>query len=55
MSIDPVEQDAIFKVLVNCEEHYSLWPADLPVPCGWTDTGHHGPKCECDKFVRTAH
>jgi MbtH protein len=47
--IDNVE--AVFKVLVNHEDHYSLWPADLPVPGGWADTGQQGRKAECDEFV----
>lgn len=43
--------DAVFKVLVNHEEQYSLWPADLPIPGGWTET-MQGSKDECDEYVR---
>ena len=44
--------DARFKVLINHEEQYSLWPADLKVPGGWDETGMIGPKDECDEYVR---
>lgn len=34
---NPFEQkDSAFLVLVNAEEQYSLWPAPLGVPAGWT-------------------
>lgn len=43
--------DARFKILVNDEEQYSFWPADLPVPGGWRETGVCGPKQECDEYL----
>jgi MbtH protein len=43
--------EARFKVLINHEEQYSLWPADLPVPGGWDETGMTGPKDECDEYI----
>jgi MbtH protein len=42
--------EARFKVLINHEEQYSLWPADLPVPGGW-DECMIGSKSECDDYV----
>ncbi|WP_433235009.1 MbtH family protein [Actinomadura nitritigenes] len=50
-SYDFENEDAVFKVLVNHEEQYSLWPADLPVPGGWNETGQKGPKAECDEYI----
>ncbi|MFF0522340.1 MbtH family protein [Actinomadura nitritigenes] len=50
-SYDFENEDAVFKVLVNHEEQYSLWPADLPVPGGWKETGQKGPKTECDEYI----
>jgi MbtH protein len=44
--------DARFKVLINHEEQYSLWPADLPVPGGWTETGVNASKDECDTYLK---
>ncbi len=40
-------EDGTFKVLVNHEEQYSLWPAFKAVPGGWTDTGVTGDKQHC--------
>jgi len=51
-SFDFENPDAVFKVLVNHEEQYSLWPADLPVPGGWEETGTKGSKDTCDEYVR---
>lgn len=50
-SFDFENEEAVFKVLINHEEQYSLWPADLPVPGGWKETGQQGPKAECDDYV----
>jgi MbtH protein len=39
------------RVLVNHEEQYSLWPAHLAVPAGWTDIGVEGTEAECCAWV----
>lgn len=36
-----------FKVVVNHEGQYSIWPAGKQAPAGWTDTGKAGAKDEC--------
>jgi len=42
MVINPFEDDAReHLVLVNGENQHSLWPADIPVPAGWSVA--HGP------------
>ncbi|NUR62194.1 MAG: MbtH family NRPS accessory protein [Catenulispora sp.] len=43
--------EARFKVLINHEEQYSLWPADTPVPGGWNETGVLASKAECDQYI----
>lgn len=45
------EYDGKYRVLVNDEDQYSLWLADLSFPTGWKDTGVHGPKADCLKYV----
>ena len=40
-----------FKVVVNSEGQYSLWPADREAPQGWSEVGHSGPKAGCLAFV----
>lgn len=44
-------EDALFKVLVNHEEQYSLWPDYKAVPAGWRETGQCGSKAECLAYV----
>ena len=36
----------IYKVVVNHEEQYSIWPADRENAAGWTDVGRTGGKEE---------
>ncbi|HJQ37829.1 MAG TPA: MbtH family protein [Thermoanaerobaculia bacterium] len=40
------DDDAIYKVVVNQEGQYSIWPADKPNALGWTDYGFSGRKEE---------
>lgn len=41
----------IFKVVVNHEEQYSIWPAERDNPAGWRDAGKSGPKSECLEYI----
>ena len=41
----------IYKVVVNHEEQYSIWPADRENPLGWRDVGKSGPKAECLAYI----
>lgn len=41
-----------FKVVVNHEEQYSIWPAYKEVPAGWRETGKLGSKEECLKHIQ---
>ncbi len=51
--IDAEEEDrTIYKVVVNHEEQYSIWPADRENPLGWRDAGKQGPKAECLDYVQ---
>ena len=38
-------------MLVNDEEQYSLWLAELRVPAGWRAAGKSGTKQECLDYV----
>jgi len=37
----------VYKVVLNHEEQYSIWPADRENPLGWKDAGKSGTKQEC--------
>ena len=45
------QDDTIYKVLINHEEQYSLWPADLELPAGWREAGKNGPREVCLAYV----
>jgi uncharacterized protein YbdZ (MbtH family) len=52
MTFDPDREDTtIYKVVVNHEEQYSIWPAYKENPLGWNDVGKSGPKAECLAYI----
>ncbi len=40
------EETTIYKVVVNHEEQYSIWPDYKEMPLGWKDVGKSGLKPE---------
>lgn len=42
----------IYKVVVNHEEQYSIWPAYRENALGWKDAGKSGTKEECLAHIR---
>jgi len=46
------EDNTIYKVVVNHEEQYSIWPADRENPLGWKDVGKVGSKAECLAHIK---
>ncbi|HEX8686364.1 MAG TPA: MbtH family protein, partial [Pyrinomonadaceae bacterium] len=49
---DPEREDkTIYKVVVNHEEQYSIWPADRENALGWNDAGKSGTKAECLAYI----
>ena len=49
---DDAEDKTIYKVVVNHEEQYSIWPAERENPAGWRDAGKSGTKPECLEYVK---
>jgi len=47
MTEEQAEDQTIYKVVVNHEEQYSIWPASRPNPPGWQQVGKEGRKDEC--------
>ena len=41
-----------FKVVVNDEEQYSIWPADRMTPPGWQELEKQGTKEECLNYIK---
>ena len=40
-----------YKVVINHEEQYSIWPADRENPLGWKDTGTTGTNQDCLDYI----
>lgn len=52
MSDDELQgHQTIYKVVMNHEEQYSIWPAHKENPLGWNDAGPSGTKDECLKYI----
>ncbi len=46
------EDTTTYKVVVNHEQQYSIWPADRESPLGWNDAGKTGLKAECLDYIK---
>jgi MbtH protein len=46
------EDQTIYKVVINHEEQYSIWPAHKENPLGWRDVGKQGLKEECLAYIK---
>jgi uncharacterized protein YbdZ (MbtH family) len=46
------EDITIYKVVVNHEEQYSIWPEYKENPLGWKETGKVGLKAECLAYIK---
>jgi len=45
------DDSVIYKVVINHEEQYSIWPADKENPLGWTSVGTSGKRQECLDYI----
>jgi len=52
MGWEETEDTTIYKVVINHEEQYSIWPADRDNPLGWKDVGKQGLKRECLDYIK---
>lgn len=43
---------ALFNVVINSEEQYSIWPVGQPIPAGWKSVGKSGTKKECLEYIK---
>lgn len=44
---DDENDERVWRVVLNHEEQYSVWPVDRELPEGWRDEGKQGTKKEC--------
>ncbi len=45
------EDTTTYRVVVNGEEQYSIWPDYKDVPAGWKEAGKQGTKAECLAYI----
>jgi MbtH protein len=45
------EDNLLFKVVVNHEEQYSIWPDNKEIPLGWSSVNKTGSKQECLDYI----
>lgn len=43
--------DGCYIVVLNHEEHHSIWPENMPLPMGWVATGVAGRQAECLEHI----
>jgi MbtH protein len=53
MHNDETDDKTTYKVVVNHEEQYSIWPEHKENPNGWVDAGKSGAKAECLEYIKT--
>ena len=51
MGWEEEDDTTIYKVVINHEEQYSIWPEDRENPLGWNDVGKSGSKQECLAYI----
>jgi MbtH protein len=51
LSTSDEEDQTVYKVVVNDEEQYSIWPAHRENPNGWRDAGKSGLKPDCLSYI----
>jgi len=52
MSTNDQEDLTVYRVVVNHEEQYSIWPAGKSLPNGWADATVTGTKGECLAHIK---
>ncbi len=52
MGNDEQEDTTVYKVVMNHEEQYSIWPSYRDNPLGWSDVGKTGLKEECLDYIK---
>jgi MbtH protein len=48
---DEQDDSTIYKVVVNHEEQYSIWPEYREPPLGWRPAGKIGTKAQCLEYI----
>ena len=49
--MDAENYEQLYRVVINHEEQYSIWPVDRENAPGWRDVGPSGTKEECLAYI----
>ena len=49
--LEELEGNLEYRVVVNHEEQYPIWPAERDLPAGWSEVGKRGRKAECLEYI----
>lgn len=49
---EETEDKRTYRVVLNHEEQYSIWPAHRENALGWSDAGKSGSKEECLAYIK---
>jgi len=52
MNQDEHTDNTIYKVVINHEDQYSIWPVERENPSGWREAGKSGTKAECLAYIK---
>lgn len=52
MNMNETNDETAYKVVLNHEEQYSIWPQNRENPLGWQDAGKNGSKEECLAYIK---
>jgi MbtH protein len=50
---DEKTTEEVFRVVINAEKQYSIWPSWKNTPAGWEDEGKKGTKQECLDYIES--
>lgn len=50
---DEIDDVSTYRVVINHEEQYSIWRADMDIPLGWHEVGKSGSKAECLDYIKS--
>jgi MbtH protein len=51
MNNEETDRSLKYRVVINQEGQYSIWPLHRANPLGWTDAGREGLKDECLAYI----
>jgi MbtH protein len=47
-----MEDNTIYRIVINNENGLSIYPCDRPIPVGWRDAGVYGTLEECMCYLK---